>query len=238
MAGIERPQSVSKAGIGERNLKYALLNLPVRSGAKSSYDDAFMSWLRSPVYAWLGLRPALAQHTAAEHAAIRRRAAGRSSLVEIGVAEGVSAMALREGMAEDGTLYLIDPFHLSRAPALNFMKRTARRAVGNCRRGNVVWIEKFSQEAAHSWNAPIDLVLIDGDHSESAVERDWNDWSRFVQPGGVVIFHDARVFEGGWTGSDWGPVRLVNRLFRYEQNPEWTIAEEVHSLLIAERSKR
>jgi predicted O-methyltransferase YrrM len=219
-------------------LKYALLNLPASSGAKSSYDDAFASWLRSPVYAWLGLRPALAQHTAAEHAAIRRWAAGRSSLVEIGVAEGVSAMALREGMAEDGTLYLIDPFHLSRAPALNFMKRTARRAVGNCRRGNVVWIEKFSQEAARSWNAAIDLVLIDGDHSESAVERDWNDWSRFVQPGGVVIFHDARVFEGGWTGSDWGPVRLVNRLFRYEQNPKWTIAEEVHSLLIAERRKR
>jgi predicted O-methyltransferase YrrM len=238
MAGIERPQSVSKADIGERNLKYALLNLPVSSGAKLSYDNGFVSWFRSPVYAWLGLRPALAQHTAAEHAAIRRWAAGRSSLVEIGVAEGVSAMALREGMAEDGTLYLIDPFHLSRAPALNFMKRTARRAVGNCRRGNVVWIEKFSQEAARSWNAAIDLVLIDGDHSESAVERDWNDWSRFVQPGGVVIFHDARVFEGGWTGSDWGPVRLVNRLFRHEQNPKWTIAEEVHSLLIAERRKR
>ena len=38
----------------------------------------------------------------------------RVRFVEIGVAEGVSAMALREVWLEEGTLYLIDPFHLSR----------------------------------------------------------------------------------------------------------------------------
>ena len=69
-------------------------------------------------------------------------------MVEIGVAEGVSALALREGMAEDGTLYLIDPFHLSRIPALNFIKRVAQRTVAGSARGKVVWIEKFSQDAA------------------------------------------------------------------------------------------
>jgi len=219
-------------------LKYAVLNLPRTSESELTYGSSFVLLLRHPVYAWLGLRPVLAQHTAAEHAAIQRWAAGRSSLVEIGVAEGVSAMALREGMVENGTLYLIDPFHLSRVPALNFMKRAAHRAVGTCRRGNVVWIERFSQEAARSWNAPIDLLMIDGDHSGSAVERDWNDWSRFVEPGGVVIFHDARVFEGGWPRPEWGPVRLVNRLFRNGQAPEWMIAEEIHSLCIVERRKR
>ncbi len=218
-------------------MRYAVLNLPVSSSGKLSYSSGLVDWLRHPVYAWLGLRPVLAQHTAAEHAAIQRWGAGRATLVEIGVAEGVSAMALREGMAESGTLYLIDPFHLSRVPALNFLKRAARRAVGNCPRGNVIWIEKFSQDAARSWNVPIDLLLIDGDHSESAVERDWNDWSCFVQPGGVVIFHDARVFEGGWPAADWGSVRLVNQLFRSAHNPEWTITEEVHSLLVVERRR-
>ena len=63
------------------------------------------------MYAWLGLRPFLAQHTAAEHAALQRWALGRTTLAEIGVAEGVSALALREAMSPDGTLYLIDPFH-------------------------------------------------------------------------------------------------------------------------------
>ena len=99
----------------------------------------------------LGLRPAVAQHTAAEHEAFRKWAEGRECVVEIGVAEGVSALALREGMAEDGTLYLIDPFHLSRLPALNFIKRVARRTVGGSSRGRVVWIEKFSQDAVRDW---------------------------------------------------------------------------------------
>jgi predicted O-methyltransferase YrrM len=219
-------------------LKYAVFNLTRKSESEPTYGSLVVPWLRHPVYAWLGLRPVLAQHTAEEHAAIQRWAGGRSTIVEIGVAEGVSAMALREGMPEQGTLNLIDPFHLSRVPALNFMKRAARRAVAKSPRGNVIWIEKFSQEAVRDWNAPIDLLLIDGDHSESAVERDWNDWSPFVRPGGIVIFHDACVFEGGWPGPDWGPVRLVNRLFRNERNPEWTIAEEVHSLCVVERRKK
>ena len=218
-------------------LKYAVLNLPRVSDTAMNYGMKRIPLLRHPAYAWLGLRPALAQHTAAEHAAFVRWATGRRSLVEIGVAEGVSALALREGMAEDGTLYLIDPFHLSRTPTLNFTKRAARRAVETHRRGKVIWIEKFSQDAARTWNDPIDLLLIDGDHAEAAVERDWNDWSRFVQPGGVAIFHDARLFEGGWTTPDYGPVRLVNRLFRNGSPPKWSVAEETHSLFVLQRSR-
>jgi hypothetical protein len=215
-----------------------MVSLPWTSDTAPDYGSKIVPLLRHPVYAWLGLRPVLAQHTAAEHAAIERWAAGRSTLVEIGVAEGVSAIALREGMEEKSTLYLIDPYHLSRVPALNFMKRAAHRAVGNCHRGNVVWVEKFSQDAIQNWDAPIDLLLIDGDHSESAVQRDWNDWSQFVKSGGVVIFHDARVFEDGWPGPEWGPVKLVNKLFRTGQNQEWTIVEEVHSLCVVGRRKK
>jgi predicted O-methyltransferase YrrM len=218
-------------------LKYAVLNLPCKSSSALNYGSKDFSLLRHPAYAWLGLRPALAQHTAAEHAAFVRWATGRRSLVEIGVAEGVSALALREGMAEDGTLYLIDPFHLSRTPTLNFTKRAARRTVETHRHGKVVWIEKFSQDAVRTWEGPIDLLLIDGDHTEVAVERDWNDWSRFVEPGGVAIFHDARLFEGGWTTSDYGPVRLVNRLFRRGNHPGWSIAEETHSLFVLQRRR-
>src|SRR6266853_725732 len=143
-------------------LKFAVLNLPRVSDTAMNYGMKRIPLLRHPAYAWLGLRPALAQHTAAEHAAFIRWATGRRSLVEIGVAEGVSALALREGMAEDGTLYLIDPFHLSRNPTLNFTKRAARRAVETHRRGKVVWIETFSQDAVRTWNDPIDLLLIDG----------------------------------------------------------------------------
>jgi len=216
-------------------LRYAVLQLPF-SAANCSYEGGGpAALLRHPVYAWLGLRPVLAQHTAAEHTMLQHWAAGCERLVEIGVAEGVSALAMREVMSENGTLHLIDPFHLNRVPGLNFMKRAAHRAVNGCRRGTAAWIEKFSYEAVRDWSLPIDLILIDGDHTAEGVERDWNDWSRFVKPDGVVLFHDARLFEGGWTGKDWGPVQLVNRLFRTRVEREWQIVEETHSLVAVKR---
>jgi predicted O-methyltransferase YrrM len=218
-------------------LKYAVVSLPGEAGATTNDRLKDSPWLRHSACAFLGLRPALAQHTAAEHAAFRKWADGCKCVVEIGVAEGVSALALREGMAEDGTIYLIDPFHLSRLPILNFIKRVARRTVNGSSRGKAVWIEKFSQEAAKGWNKAIDLLLIDGDHAEAAVERDWRDWSHFVRPGGTVIFHDARIFQNGWTTPDYGPVKFVDRFFRSGGTPEWTIVEEIHSLFVVRRNK-
>lgn len=216
-------------------MKYRLLQLPRGSDRESNYGDGGLAFFRHPVYACLGLRPVIAQHTEAEHATLKKWATGRKCLVEIGVAEGVSAMAIRESMAEEGTLYLIDPFHLSRVPALNFMKRAAHRAAGSCRRGKVVWLEAFSYDAVRSWNKPIDFVLIDGDHSDAGVERDWNDWSPFVQPGGVAVFHDAREFGGGWTRPEYGPVKLVNRIFRNGASGGWEIADEADSMVVVER---
>ena len=192
--------------------------------------------LRHPMFAWLGLRPLLGQHTAAEHNALQTWATGRSSLVEIGVAEGASAVALRESMSRGGTLHLIDPFHLSRLQYINATKRAAHRAVGRCRNGRVVWIEKFSADAATDWNGSIDFLFIDGDHSEAGVQRDWDDWHCFVIRGGVVAFHDAAVFAGGWPQPDWGPVRIVDKLFRLRPLDGWRIAEQVDSLVIVERS--
>lgn len=221
----------------EIRVKYAVVSLPGESNGAMRDSSKDSSWLRHSACAFLGLRPAVAQHTAAEHAAFRKWAEGCKCVVEIGVAEGVSALALREGMAEDGTLYLIDPFHLSRIPALNFIKRVAQRTVDGSSHGKVVWIEKFSQDAARGWKESIDLILIDGDHAEAAVEQDWKDWGDFVKPGGIAIFHDARVFEGGWTTPTYGPVRLVDRVFRNGGAPEWTIVEELHSLFVVRRNE-
>jgi predicted O-methyltransferase YrrM len=201
------------------------------------YSSMLVNAFPHPLCAWLGLRPFVAQHTAAEHAALGRWASGRITLVEIGVAEGVSALALREAMSPDGTLYLIDPFHLGRSRQLNFTRRAAHKVVASCTRGTVVWIEKFSQDVPKHWKEPVDLIVIDGDHSESGVQDDWNNWNCFVKPGGVAIFHDARVFEGGWTDSAYGPVKLVDRLFRRGNSPDWRIVEEIDSLLVVERRK-
>lgn len=212
-------------------MKYALRD----ASGNSLYGGASVPVLRHSICAWAGLRPALGQHTRAEHDALKRLAGGASTLVEMGVAEGVSACALREGMRGDGRLYLIDPFHLSRVRALNFTKRVAMRNVRAGGRGEVIWIQKFSQEAVNGWNEPIDFLFLDGDHAEEAVERDWREWSPFVKPGGVALFHDACLFRGGWTEPEYGPVRFANRFFRNGKVAGWRIAEEVDSLLVVER---
>ncbi len=149
--------------------------------------------MKHPFFAWAGLRPTIAQHTAAEHQALEKHARGCKNLVEIGVAEGASAVALRTTMQPEGTLYLVDPFHLSRVRALNFLRRTARRAVCTKSGPTIVWIEAFSHEAVVAWKKPIDFLLIDGDHREEAVEQDWNDWHPHVMENGTIAFHDARV---------------------------------------------
>jgi predicted O-methyltransferase YrrM len=115
------------------------------------------------------------------------------------------------------------------------MKRAAHRAVEGCGNGRVVWIEEFSFDAARNWRDQIDFLFIDGDHSEAGVQRDWDDWNRFVIPGGVVAFHDARTFPGGWPQPDWGPVRVVDKLFRAGKVCDWQVVQEVDSLMVVER---
>ena len=190
---------------------------------------------RHPLFALLGLRPAYAQHTLEERETLQRWARGKRTLVEIGVAEGVSALALRQVMRADGVLYLVDPFHLSRFPLINSVRRVAGRTVGRYQNGRVQWIELFSFAAAREWVLSIDFLFIDGDHSEEAVRRDWNDWSRFVRRGGIVALHDARTFPAGWTSQSDGPVKLVDGFLRTRQAGGWEIVEEVHSLVVARR---
>jgi predicted O-methyltransferase YrrM len=194
--------------------------------------------MKHPFFAWAGLRPPIAQHTAAEHHALEKHARGCKSLVEIGVAEGASAVALRTTMNPEGTLYLVDPFHLSRVRTLNFLRRAAKRVVSANAGPKTAWIEAFSQEAVLAWNRPIDFLLIDGDHREEAVEQDWNDWHPHVMEDGIIAFHDARLFPGGWTSPEYGPVRFVDRAFRNKPSSSWEILEEVDSLVVVRKRER
>jgi hypothetical protein len=73
----------------------------------------------------------------------------------------------------------------------------------------------------------VDLVFIDGDHSEIGVAKDWDTWHPFVVEGGTVLFHDARESQPGGRGLP-GPTAVVDRLFRGPRAlPGWEIADEV-----------
>jgi predicted O-methyltransferase YrrM len=47
-----------------------------------------------------------------------------------------------------------------------------------------------SDVAARMWNNPLGLVFIDGGHSYSAVEKDYQAWMPHLEPGGYLLFHD------------------------------------------------
>lgn len=53
-----------------------------------------------------------------------------------------------------------------------------------------------SAEAVRGWNRPVRLLFIDADHSYAASRSDFELWSPFIVPGGVVCFHDVTVWPG------------------------------------------
>lgn len=55
----------------------------------------------------------------------------------------------------------------------------------------VNFIHAASNDAVKRWTLPIDVLFIDGDHTYEGVKDDWDNFSPFVKPGGVVYFHDC-----------------------------------------------
>ena len=51
-------------------------------------------------------------------------------------------------------------------------------------------------DAAKAWEKPIRLLFIDADHSYEASKLDFDLWSPFVVPGGLIALHDI----GEWPG--------------------------------------
>jgi predicted O-methyltransferase YrrM len=182
-----------------------------------------LGWRRRHVFAALGLRHAIAQHSEAEGQLLQRYAEGGSTIVEIGVLEGGSALELRVVMDPAGTLVLIDPYEPGRF-GVSMARIAAARTIRRSNRGTVRWIRTTSSEAAAHWNGAIDFLFIDGDHSLAAVRQDWDLWAPMVRTGGHVALHDARVVPGGnggdraWIDDQAGPVILAREI---GADPRW-----------------
>ena len=49
----------------------------------------------------------------------------------------------------------------------------------------------FKQRVAQELGGrKVDFLFIDGDHTETGVAQDYNDYKEFVRPGGLIAFHD------------------------------------------------
>jgi predicted O-methyltransferase YrrM len=181
----------------------------------------------------LGLIPPRQMHSEEDMDVLLGAVHGAQRVVEIGVYEGASAVLLCARLAPGAELHLVDPFG-ARPDALpaewGASEWATRRAVGRAlrRRGpgapNVSWHVALSHELAASWEREVELVFIDGDHSEQGCQRDWEDWREFVAPGGHVVFHDARSGRPGGRGLP-GPTAVVERI-RAGEAAGWEIVAE------------
>lgn len=174
-----------------------------------------------------------------ERPLFRKYAAGKKMLVEIGVFEGAASVAFRSVMSPDAVLHLIDPFVPdSMNPDLRGRKFFAWLNVARVFNGKVQWHQDYSWNVAKGWDAPIDFLFIDGDHTADSCRKDWEFWSPFVQKGGNVLFHDARHGKGDgsfWDGWE-GPTRVVDELFRLAPIPGWRIVAEAGTVIVVERT--
>ncbi len=181
----------------------------------------------------LGLIPPRKMHSSEDLAVLLDAVRGAHRVVEIGVYEGASAVALCAALAPSAELHLIDPFgaHPDALPSgWGATEWATRRAVKRAlaKRGDgprVRWHVALSQQVAEQWSGEVDLVFIDGDHSEAGCALDWDRWHRFVARGGQVVFHDARAGRPGGRGLP-GPTAVVDRLRAGLNRAGWELAAE------------
>ena len=182
-------------------------------------------------------------HSAADLRVLLDAVSGARRVVEIGVYEGASALALFHALGPEAELHLIDPFghHADALPqGWGASERATRRVLARAmrRRGErgpaVCWHVALSHEVASRWSGEVDVVFIDGDHSEAGCELDWSCWSGLTSADGRVVFHDAREGEPKGRGLP-GPTAVVTRLFRAGEAPGWEIAAEADRTVAVRR---
>jgi hypothetical protein len=190
-----------------------------------------------------GLIPPRTMHSPDDACVLLDAAGGARRVVEIGVYEGASALALQDALGPAAELHLIDPFgrHPDALPGgwgaseratRRLVTRAGRRLGGQAPR--VHWHVALSHEVAAGWSGQVDLVFIDGDHSEAGCDRDWLCWSPFVRCGGHVALHDARADRDGGRGLP-GPTAVVRRRLRGGASPGWEIVAEADRTVVARR---
>ena len=56
---------------------------------------------------------------------------------------------------------------------------------------HVVAVVGKSSVVARSWRTPLQLLFIDGGHTDAAAQQDFDGWARWVAAGGALVIHDV-----------------------------------------------
>ncbi|ORV18585.1 class I SAM-dependent methyltransferase [Mycobacterium celatum] len=168
--------------------------------------------------------------------------------VEIGTYCGKSTLLLGAAAAEtNSVLYTIDHHHGSeehqpgweyhdaslvdevtgRFDTLPTFRRTLDDAGLD---DNVVAVVGKSAVVARGWRTPLQLLFIDGGHSEAAAHQDFEGWAPWVSLGGALVIHD--VFPDPRDGGQ-APYQIYCRAL---QSGEFAERSATGSLRVLERT--
>jgi cephalosporin hydroxylase len=108
--------------------------------------------------------------------------ANLKTVLEIGVRWGTSTNAFLYGMRD----------RLRKDPKLTLYSMDIADCSGVVKDDTLRPYWKFikTDSKVYDWNSPIDVLLIDGDHSYEGVKADYEKYMPFVKDGGVILIHD------------------------------------------------
>ena len=118
------------------------------------------------------------------------------AIVEIGSAGGGSSFLLASAMADDGLLVCVD---LPMGPFKGFVPiartRLWRAFAKKSRRVELLETDSHDRATLDRVGAllagrPVDVLVIDGDHTYAGVKSDYEMYCPLVRDGGIVAFHD------------------------------------------------
>ena len=115
------------------------------------------------------------------------------AIVEIGSYMGKSTCYLASGTT-GAMVYAIDLWekgnyqkrYKNPKTFLAFKKQISSMGVDS----KITIIKGNSIEVAKTWDKPVGLLFIDGNHAYSYVKADYESWHKFVVPDGYIAFHD------------------------------------------------
>jgi hypothetical protein len=78
----------------------------------------------------------------------------------------------------------------------------------------------FAEALAHFEDETIDVLHLDGLHTEAAVRHDLNSWLPKLRPGGLLLLHDVRVRNKGFgVWKIWEELQEQGRSWTFEDGP-------------------
>lgn len=128
-----------------------------------------------------------------------------ANLVEVGVYMGRSSYLLSEPLRnKSGKLHCIDLFDCSgddfsigyylrglKSSGLQNLEEVFVENIRKFKLQDIIVVHKGSSKIiSASWNEPIDLLLLDGDHSRKGAEDSYSEWEPFLRKGGYLILHN------------------------------------------------